>query len=327
MSTVQSYKSWAEKEAYYADNRIINKPDDLDVIIHKLTEYEQQTKIRYVFRGVSEAKYKLYTSAQRVWHTRNLEKNGISFLSFINGILQAAKKFNHGLLCDYFQRLGVTINDWLILSFLQHYGAPSPLLDFSKKVEAALFFGINTPSIPIENDLNHYFSIYYYKTVDITHYISKSIYKLIKQDDEIKIMDFETTAQYETLQSQIWKKYAFLNLMEHHTTLIIPTYPNNRIIKNKENKTISEYVIANLNSTAQNGEFVCNGTSDKPLEEIFKSGTKPYIHCINIHKSLREYIICKYLEGDIIRAQHKYYPSEKDIAEQSYIEYMKTGCK
>ena len=85
----------------------------------------------YLFRGLNDASFKQYSSIQRFWNQYDLEQH---FAPFVNASIQkAAPIFQH-----YF---GINPHSELtILSFLQHYGYPTPLLDFTTSLDIALFF-------------------------------------------------------------------------------------------------------------------------------------------------------------------------------------------
>mgnify|MGYP007118409291 FL=1 len=93
-------------------------------------------------------------------------------------------------------------------------------------------------------------------------------------------------------------------------------------INNKNKVLITEYTVSNLNSTVQNGEFICNIDSVKPLENVLIRHDKKYINCIDIHKGLVDYIIKQYLGGSIFDARLKYYPNEIDIAKQAQLQML-----
>ncbi len=82
----------------------------------------------FMFRGVNEAKYKMYNSAQRAWIENDLILNDIPYHNLINRRIIDAKSSNG----NYFKKIGIVQdNDLAILSFLQHYEPPTPLLDFT----------------------------------------------------------------------------------------------------------------------------------------------------------------------------------------------------
>lgn len=93
-----------------------------------------------IFRGLTEAKYKLMSSAQRFWNVEELDRLGKSYQEFIQTEIDKAKGFQNRLLEKFFDAFGHPAYDLSILSFLQHYKAPTPLIDFTYNFDSALFF-------------------------------------------------------------------------------------------------------------------------------------------------------------------------------------------
>lgn len=216
-------------------------------------------------------------------------------------------KDNGSILSQYFKRLGIVRNDWLILSFLQHHGAGTPLLDFTKQFNTALFFAFDKINLSGQGDLDHFVSVYYYKAVDVANGISTSIYKLAKKEAS----NFTEWDKH----GQLWTDLSYLNVMRQHKTILVPTYSTQSNLSNRKRTLISIYTVANLNSTAQEGEFVCNRDSQCPLEDIWIREDAKYLSCIDIHKGLYDYILYKYLKVKSVEAARmKYYPNEQDLA-------------
>lgn len=158
-----TYKSLEEKKKHFSHYRKINTVEELEKEKEKLEE-DQTALLAFstelVFRGVKEAKYKLYTSAQRDWITNEWEKPGISFVDFIDRQLYNLKKDK--VLMRYFESIDIAVNDLLLLSFLQHYGAPAPLLDFTYNMLISLFFATTgtEPNKQNFDDIENYLSVY-----------------------------------------------------------------------------------------------------------------------------------------------------------------------
>ena len=67
---------------------------------------------------------------------------------------------------EYFKDSGVHINDLSCLSLMQHYGLPTPLLDFSIDINIALSFaadGLKTGNV--NDEIDNYVSLYIFDTV------------------------------------------------------------------------------------------------------------------------------------------------------------------
>lgn len=225
-------------------------------------------------------------------------------------------------------RLGVMYNDWWLLSFLQHYGASSPLLDFSRNHEVALFFACkDMDEETSKNDINNYCSIYYYDYKEVCRDITATI----KKHAEIAAKYMLNNKQNNT---NIWKRQlSFKEVISKAPThtVILPSYSHKTNITNHNKEVVTTYTIANFNEASQEGEFVCNINIDTPLENIFQKtlangNVKKYIHCFDIHKSLRDYIIQEHLGGSLAVATMNYFPSEQGIAQkvqQLWLEKLK----
>lgn len=314
MGKLDQYSSLEEKKDHFKSHRVVRTKEDFLLLIDDLKKLSEQNKQKYLFRGVNESKFKLYSSFQRLWIQRSLSEIGLDSKERISTMINHCKD-HKCLLHKYFKRLGVVINDWLILSFLQHYGAASPLIDFSKKYSIALFFACdNVKYLMSETEIDNYISIYYYRTVDVANEITPSIYKLAT-----KFASTKTALQ----GKEFWDDLSFSEVMKDKDTVIVPSYANESKIRNKAKNQLTTYTIANLNSTAQEGEFVCNATPDKPLEDLWINNGRRYIHCVDIHKGLVDYIIHTCLPGETIEDARKiYYPMERDIADKAQREIL-----
>jgi hypothetical protein len=169
MGKLDQYSSLEEKKNHFKSHRVVRTKEEFLLLIDDLKKLSEQNKQKYLFRGVNESKFKLYSSFQRLWIQRSLSDIGLDSKERISTMINRCKD-DKCLLHKYFKRLGVVINDWLILSFLQHYGAASPLVDFSKKYSIALFSACdNVKYLMSETEIDNYISIYYYRTVDVAN--------------------------------------------------------------------------------------------------------------------------------------------------------------
>lgn len=163
---MEEYQTLVEKEQgpFIYEGRITNEKE-LESVINHLKSLKLKAKKHHClfsFRGVSEARYKMFNSLQRSWQQNNLEATGIDPIEAVQNLLNICNN-TEPILKKLLTRLGVMYNDWWLLSFLQHYGASSPLLDFSRNHEVALFFACkDMDEETSKNDINNYCSIYYY---------------------------------------------------------------------------------------------------------------------------------------------------------------------
>ncbi len=306
---LESYKTIDEKTDVFASHTVVNTSEELLQCLDNLKTKESHKKERFLFRGHNEAKFKLYTSAQRFWDVRNLGSMGLNYTDSINRMIESIKDPKNAL-NNYLKRLDVIQNDWMILSFLQHYGAITPLLDFSRKYLVALFFAFDKVSFSNEKTIDNYVSIYYYKTVDAANSVSISITSLAERSAKKKKV---------WQGKELWNDLTYKKIMTNHQTVILPAYSNCSKIQNEVGKQITTYTIANLNATAQEGEFVCNGEVREPLENLWKKNGKKYLHCIDIHKGLYDFVLTKIMQCTIEEARKRYYLDEKDLAHNAQL--------
>lgn len=148
------YRTLKEKKHVFNQNTI-NSREELQYMIKTLGS---RSCLR--FRGVCESKYCMLTSLQRNCPIpmKGQQKQYISLL------LEEIKN-NPGIVL-YFQNKGIAINDISCLSLMQHFGLPTPLLDFTTDISVALSFaskGICMSSGNEETD--EYVSLYVFDKV------------------------------------------------------------------------------------------------------------------------------------------------------------------
>lgn len=169
MKSLPEYSSLDEKSQFFAQPNsnypwVIETEAEFDSLYNILCdEYNNCIKTGgeyLLFRGVCEAKYKTFTSAQRSWLTNEWkDTTPKGFLDYITSLLDAIKQNQN--FKDFYKSLNVVPNDLLYLSLLQHYGAPSPMLDFTHSLDMGLFFMIDgTTDIDTNSPtINQYFSL------------------------------------------------------------------------------------------------------------------------------------------------------------------------
>lgn len=154
---MRQYRSLEEKNRYFRENIII---DDINTCVSELTRYNTS---HFFFRGVSNASYMIYSSLQRKFVDRVALIPSLSMPEFSREIM--SKFRNSAVLTRAFrkevQSYKSEIAAW---AFIQHYGGPSNLIDFTPKLETALFFatgeGKKYLSCDNSHSLSNYISIY-----------------------------------------------------------------------------------------------------------------------------------------------------------------------
>lgn len=267
---------------------------DIDFLFEKLEELYLQGS--FIFRGVSNASYKLYSTAQREFLKRELWALGGPndaqevFNNWINILLKNVKLWNNGSISEFFQRIGVSKDDDLAyLSFLQHNGLPTPLIDFTFDPFIAIYFATEHPNYSLDRiSIDSCFSLYYINKNDLLN-------KALNADNKSKTLDV---------------KLKFNEFIKQNAITII--YHN----------TANHKILTSMNIVNQKGCFVFNWHAVKPLEEsysdlisdlkspLFKKKIhdqlQTKINCINIHKSLAPRIQQELLKRKLIDKEYVY---------------------
>jgi hypothetical protein len=294
MGKLLAYRSLAEKQAFFNADRVY--PDVRYFKIDQAYEFndwyneitapapgQQNGDIQYniFFRGVNEAKFKLYNSAQRYWIQNNLMQlesltQPLSYLKMIQNMVDRAKEVR--LLQQVFKYYGIGPEqmDFPILSILQHYKAPTPLMDWTYDVNIALFFAImDVKRSDEENVIDDYVSIY-------------------KLEKNIHSSFLENNLNY--VSGNIFPQVSWLGeiLKQRNSLIYISDFEISQFEDKEMRKIKPITTYYNLNILAQNGIFVFNPLEATPLEEFHQfhnqNGADHKIFCYNICKDLAELI-------------------------------------
>ena len=331
-----TYKSLEEKKEhfYYKEPEQVNTIDEfkerfeqLEASIpqlnpYPLTKHNKLCNTATVFRGQNEAKYKLYTSAQREWIIKewNKQLGEDGFIEFVQQLILQLKKANaNSRLSKYFESMGATETDLFLLSFLQHYRTPTPLLDFTYNKDLALFFAMDGSVFNKQgvDDLDNYFSIYALpaRSIFSIDLVNKSAIETQREKIEFIKGDF---AFMELLKAHIKHLFSWKISEEKDHIHGMSEYPFLFIPNPQRAEKIDDIIgidlhWSNPNIIAQEGCFVMNPKKDTPLEDLIEKS----IHCLNIHKSLAPYIREHYLKPKGI-TKETIYPDFNAIANEAY---------
>ncbi len=271
----------------------LDTKDDIDVLLKK--------GLRGYFRGMKQAKYKNYSSAYRFWVNEGLypyfnpsEALPERFLIFCEVILKIVEKSKISEKLKLFyqsQALRPILNkDFFYFSLLQHFGAPSPLIDVTRSLKIALFFAIeNIPETDLKlgqgNKIDDYVAVYYFPTdIFLLADTSQSFSDLAKNGDA-KVF------------------------------LLDDSHQKKNIIYSNENIIAQQGAFLFLDPWV---EFLEKATGNISIK--VSCGTKsrniylPKIECFNIHKGLASYIRKRLLADGI--SKDTIYPTKKAIAEE-----------
>lgn len=273
MAKLENYKSLDQKDKFFHNGSLVYGKNVED-IFNKILQLKNGNNV--IFRGVNEAKYKMFTSAQRLFLTNEIWVNNKNtdipnsfYSNLIERILEEVKKWNGNSISNYFEAIGINPkNDIAFLSFLQHQMFPTPFLDFTKDPLIALFFSTQNFKVNENNKfgINSFVSFYWLET-------SNLVTSSLTLEDNIE--------EHELKYSEFIKSNA-ITILKNESPLF--RFNNNPNILN------------------QKGCFIYNYHGTNPLEEELPKLIKqveetgaPSIrinydefkfHCINIHKGL-----------------------------------------
>ena len=293
MATLEQFSDLDAKQKLFSSTShyIIDTKEQFDRWFTFYTsELKEGKKTDFMYRGMSDARYRLYTSAQRMWIENNMEDWARSnYLDFIDKMIQEAKQYP--LIKKVFDTFEYTEDEreFPILSILQHYSAPTPFMDWSYNINVALFFAVE--GIRTGNNgagIGSYFSIY----------------RINKPQYESEFLSISDTPGYKGKPFHFFKSLADESAKYSNWIFYISDFDEGNTgdaqadskiaVKNRGKLLTSIY---NQNIIPQEGLFIFNPFSRKTIDEIFNIGNedgtnlalKPFA-CFNIKKDLADYI-------------------------------------
>lgn len=242
--------------------------------------YNENSHRNLIFRGMKSARFKNYTSAQRKWMITDglMNKAGdgiIGYTNYITSLLSNCREWEEGIIVKYLTNNGIEASDLILLTIMQHYGAPTPLLDFSSNINVALYFAAQIDS---PKSLNDYMSVYSLN-------VNQNAERLIKLSENPQLISnsYQELAKLEQLilidRSDILSSN--LNIIAQEGLLLMNYHPWKYL-----GGWNNEYTILN-------GRVVVKITE---LPELPVEIPVLYnVYCADINKKLIPYIKCKYL--------------------------------
>lgn len=295
MAEIPVYSSLEEKRPFFEneDFFIINTKSDLDRWFRFYSsDFKKEHPVDFIFRGMSDAKHKLFTSAQRLWIADNMDqwKIGYSYKQFNEDLVENAKA--NPLLRKIFDLYGYsdTDRDFPIISLLQHYGAPTPVLDWTYNINCAVFFACDGVQRKpgASNSIDNYISVY-------------SIHKKRLHERKELISLFDIVGKYyppitsmRDLGDESNPNANTLFILSDFETTTLKDYEGKLKVKSCKPMTS----LYNQNIIPQEGLLMYNPFKDRPIEKLFnvnQNGEGQNLHlepfkCFNIHKDLAEYL-------------------------------------
>ena len=263
--------------------------NDRPFVINHIAEFDRWYRLeaekinedfRFIYRGMSDAKYKLYNSAQRFWILHALNdwkgKSRISYLQMIKFMLKRGREDKLFKKVFEFYKLSDWQTDFPQMSILQHYGCPTPLIDWTYNLDVALYFATEYINYKGgQQEISDYFSI---------NIIDKNI---------------STNLNLENIKNS--KKTDFPSLEEFfspttitNTIYYVSDFEDEKIDGRKSSKNKQYTTIFNQNIIPQEGLLIFNPEPNTPLEEYIRNiginQNDSSLYSINIHKHVAEYV-------------------------------------
>lgn len=314
------YEPFVQKDNYFEQQRI-DTVAELEALI---TEYAPKTD--HLYRGLNEAKFMLYSSLQRNWILNKRENKPTDHQLFLERLVDNARVYCGGILARYIETNGGdSRNDVSVLSILQHYGCPTPLLDWTYSFPVALYFAASgaTDAQPRPTrEVDNYVSVYYiqeqgFAQAGLREMVTLSIegnLPLIKEIFKANVealksrrgimVSFSPTFSDENMDNFAnddaaairWARASFPKggltnffcRIEH-----LKPIPNS-YFSDQGDDFVHIGLENNPNVINQKGVFSWNSSSTEPMEHVVHEqvmqdnpdASHSYSHCFNIHKAL-----------------------------------------
>ena len=282
MMKLRAFETIDEKRNAYNYEQI----DSYNGLLGKIDEMGKLKKTHPIyFRGLADGSWKIFSFAQREWMTRELDKRYANYIDFVSQFLNFTKN-------KYVLHLRTSckiVTDISTFSSLQHYGAPTPFIDWTSDFNVALYFASQTNALCVGNETSSFVSVYWLEVGNGAATPNNDLYsfsKLIEDHKQI-LNNAVQSAGLPSLQDDkfyedatkfsLWKNFPILWISESE----------------------KDYLkISNPRRDLQGGAFVYTNNPNKSLDEIFNGKSMnnvqvqysglllPKIHCIDIHKSL-----------------------------------------
>ena len=316
------YESFEEKSKVFKENFKIDSEEEVDSIVSMYSSREKD----FLYRGINTATYKLYSSSQVQWMLSDAISKKTNIEDYYNFIMDSIELTRENdRVKQYIKDNGISDNDLFILALMQHYGMPSPVLDFSHSIFGALYFAWDKCDRTLsdtQTQLSDYISLYVInKKID---WVNCSVQNVMRNsaeqlNDKLQKDKLFTAGMVDTKDvEKEFLKLPYLKFKDWNFVAVEDNPENPVKISIPALKFDCEYQIINDRIISQQGMFIANNTLDKPLVELMNDWCKEkYFVCYNIHKKLLDYIKQKYFDTNDINEERMYCTKDE---ESNYLE-------
>lgn len=303
---LQEYISLEEKRQIFGNYCRIDSASEFDCWYSDIVNRGQY------FRGLKEAAYKNYTSAQRFIIT-----NALSDLpnTIVYKQVEKLRECNKYLYENYCKSIGIKCTDFLLMSLAQHYNKGiSPLIDVTTDINTALFFMCDEAEFPpyidgalSKHEIGNYASMYI-----VSHALPNFDEIIDNIMSKVEIQNVQSEADFhEKAEGGIQRIFSaqIFSVLSRFDAFLIDNKPYRCTISNEQYSHSEPISFGNLHITAQDGCFIYYDNEDKPLENG--------IDCVDIHKSLIPYITNKHLIPNG-KTKDNLFPDENHLVSNAY---------
>ena len=339
---VSEYQSTLQKSNCFEQENL----DTAEQFDRIYDEYKEKTDT--LFRGQREAKWRLYGKLQRQWILEKLFQREESYQKLIEKLVEQGKAEYSTQIKELLQVHNIdSENPISVLGYLQHHSCPTPLLDWTYKLQNALYFAIDglTPN-PGTIEIEDYCSVYFieekhFEGGNLRSIMNEALEKIeqpmllkliaeIADGDDEKRKEMEEHFGGRKLFDR--KRISGSGLIARMTKIEgLMNFP----IAYFSDKDIDSGIIFSLNNSKnilnQAGVFTWNADPAKPIEllgdEQYRDGKSEeeinyrFCSCFNIHKKLETHVR-KRLEADGVTKEF-IYPTP-DVSTWEIFEKCKT---
>ncbi|UYZ61280.1 FRG domain-containing protein [Hymenobacter latericus] len=314
------YQSFLQKQIFFRQ-RTVDTVEELEDVIRRFS-----AKRKHLFRGVHDASFMLYSSLQRTWKARGWFNQAIDYHQFVARLVANARLYCGGILARYIDAHGGDYNnDVSVLSILQHYGCPTPILDWTYDFRVALYFsalGASSALPRSSREIDRYLSIYYIKEKWFTpnslrvmletslkgslDLIRPAVLEKLEQDlatnPAFATFTTETIEKFkqddEALVRAALSSYHVAGLTNHMCQIDLLSRIPAFYFSDREEEYVPIGLQNSPNVTNQQGVFTWNNSAANPMEHTVREmmlAEKPdtihyYTKCLNINKALIPHI-------------------------------------
>lgn len=282
---LQEYTFLKDKNHYFQTGD--SKIDDIKSFNYIYNHFKQQSD-ETLYRGVNEAKYMLYNSAQRHYLQNDIFAKGINYKDFILNIIHECKTWNNGAIASLCKTILIDEDNYLAyLSLLQHSGKPSPCLDFSSSPLTSLFFAFYNSQIDGTEEIDNYVSLYMINK-------SSKWFFIKLHNTMLNALKMRNTFKNENNKVSVNNHIPFEVLFSLGDEIMLEITDENSY------KTINNFKILN-----QSGKLIFSTSSNTSVEVLSKKRIEKVdrvyseIKCLNFNKSLQKYVLKRLNEDGI----------------------------